>query len=95
MFHHMYKIIPISISKQKWERDQTQGIKQVFLSNSVYPTSRRHRPSGGAGGAVARRHAASISFIKESSSAPAAASLIAVATRTRTIWNAQEIMTII
>jgi len=38
-------------------------MRQFRGSNSVYPTSTRHRPSGGAGGAVARLHVASISFI--------------------------------
>ena len=60
-------------------------MKQFCRSNSVYPTSTRQRPSGGAGGAVARLHVASISLSNASSSAPAAASLIDVATSTRTI----------
>ena len=62
-------------------------MKHLLGSNSAYPTSTRHSPSGGAGGAVARLQVASMSFSKASSSAPAAASLIEVATRTRTIYK--------
>ncbi|KAJ6992753.1 hypothetical protein NC653_015989 [Populus alba x Populus x berolinensis] len=46
---------------------------QFCGSNSVYPTSTRHRPSEGAGGAVALLHVASISFSSASCCAPAAA----------------------
>lgn len=51
------------------------------LSNSVYPTSRRQRPSGRAGGAVACLSVPFIDFSSASTSAlAAAASLTAVAT---------------
>lgn len=68
----------------------SQGIRQLLWSNSAYPTSTRQRPSGGAGGAVARLQVASISFSNASLSAPATASLIAVATRTRTIYQINQ-----
>jgi hypothetical protein len=70
-------------------------MRQFCESNSVYPTSTRHRPSAGAGGAVARLHVASISFSNASSSAPAAASLIEVAKSTLTIcqlWLATKLV---